>query len=65
MSIELEERIAHLERMLEELSQVVAGQAEDIARLGRLTEALRRKAVEDAAAAGGGIVFGDERPPHY
>ena len=63
MAQEIEERIAHLERMVEDLSDVVAQQARDISRMDRLLEALRERAV--AETEDGGIILGDERPPHY
>jgi SlyX protein len=65
MARELEERIAHLERMVEELSDVVVTQGRELDRMGRVVEALRQKAVQDSQAQDGGIVMADERPPHY
>ena len=62
---ELEERIAHLERMLDELSDVVRAQAEELTHMIRVVEALRQRAAEEAQMQGGGVVIGDERPPHY
>ena len=62
---ELEERIAHLERTVEELSDVVARQDRDIARLVRQADLLIAREAERDAAGSGGIVIGDERPPHY
>ena len=61
----LEERIAHLERTLEELSDVVARQDNDIARLMRQAEVLIAREAERDSAGTGGVVIGDERPPHY
>ncbi|WP_415919828.1 SlyX family protein [Tateyamaria sp. SN6-1] len=62
---EIEERIAHLERTVEELSDVVARQDGEIARLIRQAEVLIAREAERDAAGSGGIVIGDERPPHY
>lgn len=62
---EIEERIAHLERTVEELSDVVARQDGEIARLMRQAEVLIAREAERDAAGSGGIVIGDERPPHY
>ncbi|MEL6565960.1 MAG: SlyX family protein [Pseudomonadota bacterium] len=62
---ELEERIAHLERTIEELSDVVARQDADIARLMRQADVLIAREAERDAAGTGGVVIGDERPPHY
>ena len=62
---ELEERIAHLERTVEELSDIVARQDADITRLVRQSEMLIAREAEREAAGTGGVVVGDERPPHY
>ncbi|MEO0944765.1 MAG: SlyX family protein [Pseudomonadota bacterium] len=65
MSVELEERLAHLERLTEELSGVVAKQASEIDRLvARVALLIEREAGREAEGSGG-IVLGDERPPHY
>lgn len=65
MSVELEERLAHLERLTEELSGVVAKQASEIDRLiARVALLMEREAGREAEGSGG-IVLGDERPPHY
>lgn len=63
MAQEMEERIAHLERMVDDLSDVVARQTQEIAQMQRLLEALRERAL--AETQDGGVVLGDERPPHY
>lgn len=60
----LEERIAHLERMVEDLSDVVTSQGQEMTRLTRVVEALRERALAEGEADGG-IILGDERPPHY
>ncbi len=59
--IAAEERIAHLERSVEELSDVVAGQSREIARLNRLLEALLDR---EADRTGDGNVP-IQRPPHW
>jgi len=60
----LEERIAHLGRTVDELSDVVARQASDIDRLTRrVTLLLTREAERDAA--GVGPTLEGERPPHW
>ncbi|MFO6465997.1 SlyX family protein [uncultured Jannaschia sp.] len=60
---DLEERIAHLTRAVEDLSDVVARQAGEIDALERKVARL----VERQAPEGGegGVVLGDERPPHW
>nr|WP_281496027.1 SlyX family protein [Marivita sp. S6314] len=61
----LEERIAHLTRLTEDLSDTVAAQAKEIDRLtARVTMLMMREAEREAEGTGG-IVLGDERPPHY
>ncbi|WP_425100445.1 SlyX family protein [Tropicibacter sp. S64] len=61
----LQERIAHLERMVEDLSDVVARQAGDLERLTRQVAMLMQREATREADAGGGAYFADERPPHY
>ena len=65
MSVDIEERLAHLERMVEELSGVVATQGSEIAALKQKVALLVGREAEREAAGGGGVVLGDERPPHY
>lgn len=65
MDTTLEERLAHLTRMAEELSDIVARQERDLDRLKRQVAALiEREAARDAERPGG-VALGDERPPHY
>lgn len=61
----LEEQIAHLTRTVEELSDVVAGQQDDISRLTKRVRMLMEREAGREQAGGGSAVFGDERPPHY
>lgn len=65
VTTELEERLAHLERMAEELSDVVARQAREIDLMTARIEKLMRREAEREAEGTGGVVFGDETPPHY
>ncbi len=61
----LQERIAHLERVIDDLSDVVARQDRQLAEMTRRVATLiERQAARDAEATGG-VVLGDERPPHY
>ena len=65
MSEKIEERLAHLERLGDELSDVVARQAGEIDDLtAKVRMLLEREAAREAEAPGG-VVIGDERPPHY
>ena len=61
----MEEKIAHLERILDDLSGVVADQADEIAILTRQVALLMQRERERVADGGGGVILGDERPPHY
>jgi SlyX protein len=61
---ELEERIAHLTRTVDDLSDVVARQAVELDRLTRFVTLLMEREAE-REAAGGGAPPGDERPPHW
>jgi len=62
---EIEERVAHLVRAVDDLSEVVARQDREIARLTAQVAWLARResAREDEGEAG--IVLGADRPPHY
>ena len=60
----LEEGIAHLTRMVEDLSDVVAGQGREITRLqARIGMLMEREAEREAE--GGTIPLADQRPPHW
>ncbi|MDO6586912.1 SlyX family protein [Salipiger sp. 1_MG-2023] len=61
----LEERLAHLERTTDDLSSVVARQDRDIALLTRRLALLIEREADRQADGAGGVVMGDERPPHY
>ncbi len=61
----LEEKIAHLIRTVEDLSDVVARQEREIEVLTRRVYMLMQREGEREAEGSGGVVLGDERPPHY
>ncbi|MEM1066791.1 MAG: SlyX family protein [Pseudomonadota bacterium] len=61
----LEERIAHLMRMVDDLSEVVARQDGEISELQRRVAMLMEREAGREAAEGAAVVLGDERPPHY
>ena len=61
----MEEKIAHLERVVDDLSGGVACQADEIAILTRQVALLMQRERERVADGGGGVILGDERPPHY
>ncbi len=60
-----EEQIAHLARMVEDLSATVHRQEGTIARLERRLELLLAREAEREYDAGGQVPLGDERPPHW
>ena len=65
MSTEIEERLAHLEHLTDELNTVVATQALDIDRLkARVAMLMEREALREVEGTGG-VIVGDETPPHY
>ena len=61
----LEEQIAHLIRAIDELSEVVARQQAEIDRLSRHVRLLMEREAAREAAQSGGVIVGDERPPHW
>ena len=60
-----EERIAHLARMLDDLSEVVARQDNEIARLTRRVEMIMSREAEREFAAGGSVPLAEQKPPHW
>ena len=62
---EIEEKLAHLIRTVEDLSDVVARQAAEIDRLTARVEMLMQREAEREGQGTGGVILGDERPPHY
>lgn len=61
----IEERLAYLERSLDDLSETVARQDREIDRLTARVHRLMQREAEREAEGAGGVVIGDERPPHY
>ncbi|MCA0872322.1 SlyX family protein [Seohaeicola saemankumensis] len=62
---QLEEQIAHLSRAVDDMSDLVARQQAEIDRLTRQVAMLMQREAEREAEATGGVVLGNERPPHY
>ena len=60
----LEERIAHLQRTVEDLSDVVTRQATEIRALSRRVGLLMEREAEREAAEGT-IPLADQHPPHW
>ncbi len=61
----LEAHVADLQNEVEVLSQIVARQDSDIEKLKRTVEILVQREAAREAEGGGGVILGDERPPHY
>lgn len=61
----IEGHLAHLLKTVDDLNEVVAGQAAEIARLRAQVAFLMQREAGREAEASGGIYLGDERPPHY
>lgn len=62
---QIEETIAHLTRTVDELSDIVARQQGEIDTLTRRVQMLLEREAERQSEGGGGVVIGDERPPHW
>ncbi|MGO4851404.1 SlyX family protein [Phaeovulum sp. W22_SRMD_FR3] len=60
-----EEQIAHLTRMLEDMSDVVARQSAEIDRLSRRVGLLMEREAGREMEAGGTVPLADQRPPHW
>ena len=65
MSEKLEERLAYLERQSDEMSDEIARMARTVDRLSRQVGLLVEREVAREADGSGGVVVGDEKPPHY
>tara|TARA_B100000780_G_scaffold223541_1_gene162682 strand:+ start:1024 stop:1221 length:198 start_codon:yes stop_codon:yes gene_type:complete len=65
MTQALEEKIAHLTHTVDDLSDVMAKQDSELRRLTLLVDYLAQRARSRETDGGGGIILGDERPPHY
>lgn len=60
-----EAQIAHLTRMVDELSEVVAGQAARLDRLERQLRLLVEREAEREYAQGSSLPMADKPPPHW
>lgn len=63
--VALEERIAHLTAMVEDLSDIVARQERELAVLSRRLGLLMEREAGREADAGGTVPLADQRPPHW
>ena len=60
-----EERIAHLTRVMDDLSDIVARQEGQIERLSRRLMLLMEREAEREADGAGSIPLADQKPPHW
>jgi SlyX protein len=63
--LQLEEQVAHLTRLTEDLSDIVARQERDLAVMARRMEMLMERAAEREVQEGGTVPLADQRPPHW
>ena len=61
----LEEKIAHLMRTVDELSDIVARQEKEISLMGNRVRMLMERSAENELDVGGTAVLADQRPPHW
>jgi len=61
----LEEKLAHLQKVTDELSDVLAQQDTEMARLTRRVEMLMMREAEREAELGGSVTMTDQKPPHW
>lgn len=61
----LEEKIAHLERVTDDLSDIISRQAAEIDRLTHRVEILMSREADRMASDSSHLFTGQERPPHY
>lgn len=62
---QLEEALAHVTLLADELSEIVARQEDTITRLSRRIDLLMQREAEREADATGAIPLADQRPPHW
>ncbi|WP_085818362.1 SlyX family protein [Roseovarius halotolerans] len=61
----IEEQIAHLTRIVDDLSEVVARQERELALMTRRVQLLLEREATREVDQGGSVPLGDERPPHW
>ncbi len=62
---QLEEQIAHLTRIVEELSDVVAAQQRDLDQAKKRLGMLMQREAEREMELGGSVPLADQKPPHW
>lgn len=63
--ISLETRIAHLERTIDDLSDVLARQDNEIRTLTRRLNVILEREAEREMSNSDGITLGNQKPPHW
>ena len=61
----LEEKIAHLTRTVDDLSDIVARQETELSRLAHRVKMLMEREASREMDTGGSIPLADQRPPHW
>jgi len=61
----LEEKIAHLTRTVDEMSDIVARQEREITQLNHRVKMLMEREASREYDAGGSIPLADQKPPHW
>jgi SlyX protein len=61
----LEEKIAHLTRTVDDLSDIVARQETELSRLAHCVKMLMEREASREMDTGGTIPLADQRPPHW
>ncbi len=61
----LQEKVAHLQRLTDDLSDVVRTQGAEIDRLTRRVEMLMMREAEREADGSGTVPLADQKPPHW
>jgi SlyX protein len=61
----LEETVAHLVKVVDELSEVIARQDRELERLVRRQQMLLEREAERELETGGSAPLADQRPPHW
>ena len=62
---DLQERIAYLERTVDDLSEMLAARGREVDVLTRRVEMLMQREAEREADLGDGIPLANQRPPHW
>lgn len=63
--IPLEEQIAHLTCVVEDMSDIIARQEGELALLTNRVQMLMEREASREADAGGSVTIGEQRPPHW